>query len=170
MLYNFSTIASNITSSFSLIDSKAVLKNASKNPKCFARGQSVSLVSCSSSSDGIYLIWRGFIIPPVLEYKSIYSPWFAFTILSYSCSQSKINILVPLAYSFTIIFFIVKDLPPPVDEIIAMLWLVLELFKTNGSKNIGNDVWISTPNIYPFESLKYVLVKGKPQLRVNVGK
>jgi hypothetical protein len=31
--------------SFSEIDSKAVLKNASKNPKCLAKGQSVSFVS-----------------------------------------------------------------------------------------------------------------------------
>ena len=169
LLYKDSNIASNITNSFSFILSKALLKNASKNPKCFAKGQSVSFVSWSSSL-GIYLIWSGFIIPPFLEYKSIYSPSFAFTNFSYSFSASKIKILVPLANSFTIIFFIVKLLPPPVDDTIARLWDVLLLLRINGSKNTGKEVWISTPNMYPVGSMKFAFVNGKPAPNVIVGK
>ena len=68
------------------------------------------------------------------------------------------------------VFFIEKLFPPPVEDTIAKLCDVLLLFNTKGSKNIGNDVYISTPNIYPVESLKYDLVNGKPALNVNVGK
>ena len=67
MLYKDSTTDKSITNSFSVISSKAVLKKASRKPKCFAKGQSVSFVSLSSSSLGIYLIWSGLIIPPFLE-------------------------------------------------------------------------------------------------------
>ena len=123
LLYKASTTASNTTSSFSVISIKADLKNASKNPKCLAKGQSLSFVS--SSAFDIYLICNGFIIPPFLEYISIYSPPLFLTSFSYSFSASNINVFVPLANSLIIIFFIVKLLPPPVDDIIAWLCEVL---------------------------------------------
>ena len=87
-----------------------------------------------------------------------------------SLLELKIKILVPLAYSFTIIFFIVKLLPPPVDDTIARLWDVLLLLRINGSKNTGKEVWISTPNMYPVGSIKFAFVNGKPAPNVIVGK